>query len=66
MISSSVTATKTTKVSIVSDFVTTLKTELVPTFKEDISIYFDENSHEGLLETDLFSLNFPKLYPVLF
>ena len=50
----------------VSEFVTALKTELESTFKEEISIYFDENPHEGLLETDLFSLNFPKLYPVLF
>ena len=28
-----------------------LKTELGATFKEDISIYFDENPHDGLLET---------------
>jgi hypothetical protein len=35
----------------VSEFVTALKTELESTFKEDISIYFDENPHDGLLET---------------
>jgi tetratricopeptide (TPR) repeat protein len=35
----------------VSEFVDALKTELEATFKEDISIYFDENLHDGLLET---------------
>jgi len=35
----------------VSEFVSSLKTELEATFKEDISIYFDENPHDGLLET---------------
>ena len=35
----------------VSEFVEALKTELESTFKEDISIYFDENPHDGLLET---------------
>jgi tetratricopeptide (TPR) repeat protein len=35
----------------VSEFVTALKTELEATFKEDISIYFDENPHDGLLAT---------------
>jgi TolB-like protein len=35
----------------VSDFVEALKTELESTFKENISIYFDENPHDGLLET---------------
>jgi tetratricopeptide (TPR) repeat protein len=35
----------------VSRFVDALKTELESTFKEDISIYFDENPHDGLLET---------------
>jgi TolB-like protein/Flp pilus assembly protein TadD len=35
----------------VSEFVTALRTELESTFKEDISIYFDENPHDGLLET---------------
>ena len=28
-----------------------LKTELESTFKEDISVYFDINPHDGLLET---------------
>src|SRR6267142_1391766 len=35
----------------VTEFVSALKTELDSTFKEDISIYFDENPHDGLLET---------------
>ena len=35
----------------VTEFVTNLKKELEATFKEDISIYFDENPHDGLLET---------------
>lgn len=35
----------------VTDFVDALKTELEATFKEDISIYFDENPHDGLLAT---------------
>ena len=35
----------------VTDFVDALRTELEATFKEDISIYFDENPHNGLLET---------------
>jgi tetratricopeptide (TPR) repeat protein len=35
----------------VSKFVEALKTELESTFKEDISIYFDINPHDGLLET---------------
>ena len=35
----------------VTEFVEALKTELGATFKEDISIYFDENPHDGLLET---------------
>ncbi len=35
----------------VTGFVSALKTELEATFKEDISIYFDENPHDGLLET---------------
>ncbi|HEX6891599.1 MAG TPA: tetratricopeptide repeat protein [Chryseolinea sp.] len=35
----------------VSEFVAALKTELESTFKEDVSIYFDENPHDGLLET---------------
>jgi TolB-like protein/Tfp pilus assembly protein PilF len=36
----------------VSEFVDALKTELESTFKEDISVYFDINPHDGLLETN--------------
>ncbi len=35
----------------VTQFVDELKGELEATFKEDISIYFDVNPHDGLLET---------------
>ena len=35
----------------VSVFVEALKTELESTFKEEISVYFDINPHDGLLET---------------
>jgi adenylate cyclase len=35
----------------VSKFVDALKTELESTFKEEISVYFDINPHDGLLET---------------
>ena len=35
----------------VSEFVANLKKELDATFKEEISIYFDENPMDGLLET---------------
>lgn len=35
----------------VSEFVESLKTELESTFKEEISVYFDVNPHDGLLET---------------
>ena len=35
----------------VSEFVEVLKTELESTFKEEISVYFDFNPHDGLLET---------------
>lgn len=35
----------------VSQFVEALRDEIEATFKEDISIYFDENPHDGLLET---------------
>ncbi|MEK6782914.1 MAG: tetratricopeptide repeat protein [Bacteroidota bacterium] len=35
----------------VTEFVKALKTELDSAFKEDISIYFDSNPHDGLLET---------------
>jgi TolB-like protein/lipoprotein NlpI len=37
--------------SWVSDFVEDLNTELDKTFKEEISVYFDINPHDGLLET---------------
>ena len=35
----------------VTDFVNNLKGELEATFKEEISVYFDINPHDGLLET---------------
>lgn len=35
----------------VSEFVEALKTEIDSTFKEEISVYFDINPHDGLLET---------------
>jgi hypothetical protein len=35
----------------VTDFVQALKTELESTFKEEVSVYFDENQTDGLLET---------------
>jgi TolB-like protein len=35
----------------VSEFVEALSTELESTFKEEISVYFDINPHDGLLET---------------
>lgn len=35
----------------VTEFVVNLKKELEATFKEDITIYFDENQHDGLLES---------------
>jgi tetratricopeptide (TPR) repeat protein len=34
----------------VTEFVDHLKREVEATFKEDVSIYFDENPHDGLLE----------------
>ena len=37
----------------VTEFVSALKTELEATFKEDISIYFDSNEYDGLLETHI-------------
>jgi len=36
----------------VTDFVNALQEELASTIKEPLSIYFDKNSHDGLLETD--------------
>jgi TolB-like protein len=35
----------------VTEFVANLRKELEATFKEDVSVYFDENPHDGLLET---------------
>jgi TolB-like protein len=35
----------------VSEFVEALKAELESTFKEDVSVYYDINPHDGLLET---------------
>ena len=35
----------------VTDFVANLKREIGATFKEDISVYFDSNPYDGLLET---------------
>jgi hypothetical protein len=35
----------------VTEFVNNLKGELESTFKEEISVYFDINPHDGLLET---------------
>src|SRR5674476_906605 len=35
----------------VSEFVDALKDELEATFKEEVSVYFDINPHDGLLET---------------
>src|ERR1035437_7002964 len=35
----------------VSEFVEALKSELESTFKEEISVYFDINPHDGLLDT---------------
>jgi hypothetical protein len=35
----------------VSEFFDALKTELKSMFKEDVSVYFDINPHNGLLET---------------
>lgn len=34
----------------ITEFVDHLKREIEATFKEDVSIYFDENPHDGLLE----------------
>jgi tetratricopeptide (TPR) repeat protein len=36
----------------VTEFVNNLKRELEATFKEEVSVYFDINPHNGLLETD--------------
>jgi hypothetical protein len=37
--------------SWVTEFVDNLKKELEATFKEEVSVYFDINPHDGLLET---------------
>jgi hypothetical protein len=37
----------------VTEFVDNLKGELEATFKEDVSVYFDINPHDGLLETHI-------------
>jgi tetratricopeptide (TPR) repeat protein len=34
----------------ITEFIDHLKSEIEATFKEDVSIYFDENPHDGLLE----------------
>ncbi|MEN8249553.1 MAG: tetratricopeptide repeat protein [Bacteroidota bacterium] len=44
----------------VTHFVEALKDEIEATFKEDISIYFDENPHDGLLETHDVDLSLSK------
>jgi len=44
-------ATQSREAGWVSEFVEALKTELESTFKEEISVYFDINPHDGLLET---------------
>jgi hypothetical protein len=41
---------------LVTEFVDNLKKELEVTFKEEISVYFDINLHDGLLETQKSSL----------
>ncbi|MCX6302482.1 MAG: FlgO family outer membrane protein [Bacteroidia bacterium] len=38
-------------VGCVTDFVSNLKKELEATFKDEVSVYFDINPHDGLLET---------------
>jgi adenylate cyclase len=44
-------ATQFREAGWVSEFVEALKTELESTFKEEISVYFDINPRDGLLET---------------
>ena len=34
-----------------TEFAANLRKEIEATFKEEITIYFDENPHDGLLET---------------
>ena len=51
----------------VTEFVEQLKGELEATFKEDISVYFDINPHDGLLEThDVDASLKPKLKCLVF
>src|SRR5688572_27952808 len=51
----------------VTDFVDNLSKELESTFKENISIYFDQNPHDGLHETDDVGASLePKLKSVIF
>ena len=45
----------------VTEFVNNLKKELEATFKEEISVYFDINPHDGLLD----KVNSSRLSPVL-
>ena len=44
-------ATQFREAGWVTEFVEALKNELESTFKEEISVYFDINPHDGLLET---------------
>ncbi len=44
----------------VTEFVNTLKAELEATLKNPVSIYFDENPHDGLLETHLVDASLAK------
>ena len=44
----------------VTEFVNTLKAELEATLKNPVSIYFDENPHDGLLETHLVDASLEK------
>ncbi len=52
MTSLSVTVRRTISMMVgLREFVNNLKGELESTFKEEISVYFDINPHDGLLET---------------
>ena len=42
----------------VTKFIESLKEEINSTFKEDISIYFDENPHDGLQEQKICDVKF--------
>ena len=39
----------------VTEFIQSLKSELEATFKDEVSVYFDENPHDGLLESHIVS-----------